>query len=76
MNAQTQIGAKAKKAKDHRNETPVKVLDGRKGFELFLKCIQLILRKQVWILVHDKGFPAQLEVCYVVFFLRGCGLHD
>ncbi|KAF8423110.1 hypothetical protein EV426DRAFT_145528 [Tirmania nivea] len=61
LNAQTQTGAKAKKAKDQEKEAPAKVLLGRKGFELYLKCIQLILRKQVWVLVHEKGFPAQLE---------------
>lgn len=68
LNAQTQTGAKAKKAKDQEKEPAVKVLLGRKGLELFLKCIQLILRKQVWVLVHQKGFPVQLEVCCVVFF--------
>ncbi|RPB28945.1 hypothetical protein L211DRAFT_817189 [Terfezia boudieri ATCC MYA-4762] len=61
LNAQTQTGAKAKKAKDQEKEAPAEVLHGRKGFELFLKCIQLILRKQVRVLVYEKGFPAQLE---------------
>jgi len=68
LNAQTQTGAKAKKAKGQEKEAPAQVLHGRKGFELYLKCIQLILRKQVWVLVHEKGFPVQLEVCFVVIF--------
>jgi len=74
LNAQTQTGAKAKKANDPEKEAPVKVLLGRKGFELFLKCIQLILRKQVWALVHEKGLPAQLEVCLVMAWLRATSL--
>jgi len=42
------------------------VLRGRKGFELFLQCYQLILRKQVHWLVSEKHFPKELEV----FFLQ------
>ena len=30
--------------------------------ELYLQCYQLILRKQCWSLIHDKGFPSQLEI--------------
>ncbi|KAF8439226.1 hypothetical protein BGX38DRAFT_1134601 [Terfezia claveryi] len=61
LNAQTQTGAKAKKAIDQEKDAPVEVLHGRKGLQLFLKCIQLILRKQVRVLVNEKGFPAQFE---------------
>lgn len=61
LGTQTQTGAKAKKTSEDK-EAPVKVLLGKKGYELYLKCIQLILRKQVWVLVHEKGFPAELEV--------------
>lgn len=38
------------------------VLRGRRGFELFLQCYQLILQKQVHWLINEKGFPAELEV--------------
>ncbi|TGZ83085.1 hypothetical protein EX30DRAFT_148106 [Ascodesmis nigricans] len=38
-----------------------KVLRGRKGFELFIQCLQLILQKQVWWLINEKGFPKELE---------------
>ncbi|KAF8477206.1 hypothetical protein BDZ91DRAFT_672662 [Kalaharituber pfeilii] len=53
-------GARAKK-KEEEKEKPAHVLRGRRAYELFLKCIQLILRKQVLVLVHEKGFPEELE---------------
>jgi RNA polymerase I-specific transcription initiation factor RRN7 len=34
---------------------------------LYLKCLQLILRHQVWFLVQEKGLPSELEV--VIFDL-------
>ena len=27
-----------------------------------MQCIQLVLRKQVYVLIHQKGFPEELEV--------------
>lgn len=39
-----------------------KVLRGRKGFELYVQCLQILLQKQVWWLVKHKGFPDELEV--------------
>ena len=56
---------------DQKNRTIV--LRGRKGFELFLQCYQLILRKQVHWLVSEKHFPKELEVSFLLcapyFFL-------
>ncbi|KAF2472899.1 uncharacterized protein BDR25DRAFT_219859, partial [Lindgomyces ingoldianus] len=34
---------------------------GNQAFDLYLKCLQLILRRQVWFLIHEKGLPAELE---------------
>lgn len=39
-----------------------KVLRGRKGFELYIQCFQIVLQKQIWWLVKEKGFPEELEV--------------
>ena len=38
------------------------VLSGRKASTLYLKCLQLILQKQLYILVQKKGFREELEV--------------
>ena len=35
---------------------------GREAFDLYLQCYQLILRHQIWFMVHSKGLPAELEV--------------
>lgn len=37
-------------------------LSGRAGRELFLECLQVVLRKQVAWLVRERGLPAELEV--------------
>jgi RNA polymerase I-specific transcription initiation factor RRN7 len=42
-------------------------LSGRRAFDLYLKCLQLILRHQVWFLVQEKGLPSELEM--VIFDL-------
>lgn len=39
-----------------------KYFRGQKAFELYLECLQLILRHQVWYLIHDKGLPTELEI--------------
>jgi RNA polymerase I-specific transcription initiation factor RRN7 len=36
-------------------------LTGVQAKELYLECLQLLLRKQVYALVHNKRLPAQLE---------------
>lgn len=35
---------------------------GRQAIELYLKCLQLILRHQLWFLIHEKGLPAEVEI--------------
>lgn len=47
--------------------TRVTDFSGRQAFDLYLKCLQLILRHQVWFLVHERGLPAELET--VIFDL-------
>ncbi|PWW73115.1 hypothetical protein C7212DRAFT_359489 [Tuber magnatum] len=56
--AQGSRAAKTAREKEKKE----KVLRGRKGFELFLQCYQLILRKQVHWLVSEKHFPRELEI--------------
>ena len=45
----------------------VKVLRGRKGFELYIQCYQIVLQKQVAWLIEHKGFPQELEVGSIFF---------
>jgi RNA polymerase I-specific transcription initiation factor RRN7 len=53
------------------------VLGGRQAFDLYLKCLQLILRHQLWFLVHEKGLPAELEtVTFDLWSLRVAQLGD
>lgn len=42
-------------------------LSGREALDLFLKCLQLILRHQLWFLTSQRGLPAELE--HIVFDL-------
>lgn len=42
-------------------EREAQQLSGNNGRELFLECLQLVLRKQVAWLVRDRGLPAELE---------------
>jgi RNA polymerase I-specific transcription initiation factor RRN7 len=58
-----QIGARAARSKVEETKKVPKVLRGRKGFELYLQCLQILLQKQVWWLIKEKGFPEELEVC-------------
>ncbi|RMZ70099.1 rna polymerase i specific transcription initiation factor rrn7 [Pyrenophora seminiperda CCB06] len=52
-------------------DTPSRILNGPKALDLYLKSVQLILRYQIWFLVHDKGLPAELEtVIYDLWTLR------
>lgn len=36
-------------------------LSGNEARELYLECLQLVLRRQVWWLVHERRLPAELE---------------
>lgn len=50
---------------------------GRRAFDLYLKCLQLILRHQVWFLVQEKGLPKELEiVIFDLWALRVAQLGD
>lgn len=50
---------------------------GRKAFDLYLKCLQLILRHQVRFLIQDRGLPAELEqVVFDLWALRIAQLGD
>ncbi len=37
-------------------------LEGAQAVELYLQCYQLVLWKQAYWLVHNKGYPPELEV--------------
>ncbi|KAF2401649.1 hypothetical protein EJ06DRAFT_474872 [Trichodelitschia bisporula] len=43
-------------------ESTRKHFRGRRAFELYLLASQLVLRKQVWSLIKEKGFPEELEM--------------
>lgn len=42
-------------------ERAARHLSGNEARELYLECLQLILRRQLWWLVHTRGLPAELE---------------
>ncbi|KAK8118494.1 ubiquitin-60s ribosomal protein l40 fusion protein [Apiospora kogelbergensis] len=48
------------KKKEKRQRAAVK-LEGAAGRELYLECLQIILRKQIWWLIKERGLPAELE---------------
>ncbi|QDS70646.1 hypothetical protein FKW77_000904 [Venturia effusa] len=53
-------GRTSRRQKEEK-EKVLKHLTGKSAFELYLLCYQLILRKQIWWLVHEKELPAELE---------------
>ncbi|POS78561.1 60S ribosomal protein L40, partial [Diaporthe helianthi] len=55
-----QQGKIVRKGREARERT-AKHLSGNAARELYLECLQLILRKQIWWLVHSKGLPDELE---------------
>jgi hypothetical protein len=60
-----------------RNADPLADFSGRQGLDLYLKCLQLILRHQIWFLVHEKGLPSELEtVIFDLWALRITQLGD
>lgn len=42
-------------------------LHGREALNLYLLCWQYVLRKQIWWLVGERGFPAELEASTAFF---------
>ncbi|TID26905.1 RNA polymerase I-specific transcription initiation factor Rrn7 [Venturia nashicola] len=54
-------GRTSRRQKEEK-EKVLKHLTGKPAFELYLLCYQLILRKQVWWLIHEKGLSVQLDV--------------
>lgn len=55
-----QQGKIVRKERASREKT-TRHLSGNAARELYLECLQLILRKQIWWLVHSKGLPDELE---------------
>ncbi|OTB00061.1 hypothetical protein M426DRAFT_324563 [Hypoxylon sp. CI-4A] len=53
-------GRVSRKKKERRQKVAVK-LSGDEGQELYLEALQLVLLKQVWWLIHEKGFPQDFE---------------
>jgi RNA polymerase I-specific transcription initiation factor RRN7 len=66
-----------KKTVEEDDITSHKIYKGPQAFDLYLKCLQLILRHQVWFLVQSRGLPAELEtVVYDLWALRIAQLED
>ncbi|EUC41151.1 hypothetical protein COCMIDRAFT_106921 [Bipolaris oryzae ATCC 44560] len=60
-----------KREVEEDDRTINKIAKGTQAFDLYLKCLQLILRHQIWFLVQNKGLPAELEtVVYDLWALR------
>ncbi|KAL6708023.1 hypothetical protein ACN47E_003457 [Coniothyrium glycines] len=60
MNA-TRVVTRKQKVDQDEDQKVAKHFSGRLAFDLYLKCLQLLLRHQVWFLVKEQGFPAELE---------------
>ncbi|KAI5814252.1 hypothetical protein BZA77DRAFT_345832 [Pyronema omphalodes] len=56
-----QVGRAARREKTEVRKV-LKLLRGRKGFELYIKCYQILLQKQVWWLVKTMGAGEELEI--------------
>ncbi|EOA86215.1 uncharacterized protein SETTUDRAFT_110134 [Exserohilum turcica Et28A] len=66
-----------KKTAEEEDKTSDKIFKGPQAFDLYLKCLQLVLRHQLWFLVRDKGLPAELEaLVYDLWSLRIAQLED
>lgn len=50
-----------KKRQREESEAQYQHYRGPKSLALYLQCLQLILRKQCWWLIHKRGRPAELE---------------
>lgn len=55
-----QRGRVARKEREVRQKT-TRHLSGNEARELYLECLQLVLRRQLWWLVHDRALPPELE---------------
>ncbi|KAK7957131.1 uncharacterized protein PG986_006353 [Apiospora aurea] len=67
-----------RRKKEKRERAAVK-LEGAAGRELYLECLQIILRKQVWWLMKERGLPADLEEIVRAFWglrVRDLPAHD
>jgi RNA polymerase I-specific transcription initiation factor RRN7 len=53
-------GRVTRKKREER-ERVERVFSGRDALELYLQCYMLVLRKQIWWLVKEKGLPLELE---------------
>ncbi|KAI4639325.1 uncharacterized protein J4E78_010958 [Alternaria triticimaculans] len=60
VGASRTVTRKKKETEDDSKSTG-KIYKGARGFDLYLKCLQLILRHQLWFLVKDRGLPVELE---------------
>ncbi|KAF2821144.1 hypothetical protein CC86DRAFT_470897 [Ophiobolus disseminans] len=66
-----------KKDVDEQEKKAARHYSGRRAFDLYLKCLQLILRYQVWFLIQEKGLPSELEtVVFDLWALRIAQLGD
>lgn len=52
---------KVSRARKERRERAAVKLEGADGRRLYLEVLQLILRKQIWWMVNEKGCPSELE---------------
>ncbi|KAK8091157.1 ribosomal protein [Apiospora phragmitis] len=52
---------KVHRRKREKRERAAVKLEGAPERELYLECLQIILRKQVWWLIKERGLPAELE---------------
>ncbi|KAK7981601.1 hypothetical protein PG996_009291 [Apiospora saccharicola] len=71
-------GKVTRRKKEKRERAAVK-LEGAAGRELYLECLQIILRKQIWWLIKDRGLPAELEEIVRAFWglrVRDFPAHD
>lgn len=71
-------GKVTRRKKEKRERAAVK-LEGAAGRELYLECLQIILRKQIWWLIKERGLPAELEEIVRAFWglrVRDLPAHD
>lgn len=50
-----------RKETEEDDKSTGKIYKGPRAFDLYLKCLQLILRHQLWYLTKDRGLPTELE---------------
>ncbi|KAK7734956.1 hypothetical protein SLS53_007733 [Cytospora paraplurivora] len=56
-----QAKGKVTRKQQEAKEKATRHLAGNAARELYLECLQLVLRKQVWWLVHEQKLPPELE---------------